>query len=46
MESGTFHNGHAVDMMKERSDEEADEESGDEELFLGYIMTSWNSDVI
>lgn len=37
VESGTFHNGHAVVMMKERSDEEADEESGDEELFLGYI---------
>lgn len=37
VESGTFHNGHAVVMMEERSDEEADEESGDEELFLGYI---------
>lgn len=46
VESGTFHNGHAVVMMKERSDEEADEESGDEELFLGYINDKPNSDVI
>lgn len=37
VESGSFHNGHAIVKMKEMRDEEIDDETGEETLFWGYI---------